>query len=152
MDLGHPCTRKSFEIAVRNGNVEIVEWLFLKINILKDVPSYCMAAAECGHLEVLKYLSKLKFSVWCNDACAKAAGGGHLDVLIWLNESNWGCNWYPSICKAAAGGGHLDVLMWLHKKGYSWDSSICVAAAELGHLPVLEWIYKNGCPLVTHLF
>jgi hypothetical protein len=85
VDVGHHCTRNSFEMAIRNGNVKIVEWLFWENNITPTESYYCMIATEYGHLNVLKFLHKLEFSMCDNYIRAKAAGGGHLDVLIWLN-------------------------------------------------------------------
>lgn len=75
--------------------------------------------------------------------CAAAAQGGHLEVLKWAREN--GCQWDKCTCANAAGGGHLAVLVWARENGCKWDSCTCWSAARGGHLEVLKWARENGC-------
>jgi len=47
--------------------------------------------------------------------CAAAAQGGHLEVLKWLRDN--GCPWGAKTCTCAAVEGHLEVLKWAREQG-----------------------------------
>ena len=55
--------------------------------------------------------------------CFAAADHGHLDVLKWLREN--GCPWDEETCAYAARGGHLEVLKWARENGCPWDEDTC---------------------------
>ena len=132
----------------------------------------CEAAAEGGHLDVLKWSTangcpwnNVDVLVCCREwsprrwpgTCQRVSlgrgdarllqRGGHLDVLQWARAT--GCPWDTFTCHAAAEKGHLDVLKWLRANGCPWSSATCQGAARGGHLDVLQWARANGCPWDT---
>jgi len=63
-------------------------------------------AAECNHLEVLKWALNNRCPVSA-DACAMAARGGYFEMLKYLREK--GCPW------AGSTSGHLAVEAYLRR-------------------------------------
>jgi len=132
----------------------------------------CCAAAQWGHLDVLKWLKASQ----CGRTClvsSSAAYGGHLHVLRWaLADNGYGwnstvwrhaaeqghthileyardylkCDWPGCLCKYAARGGQLETLKWLRARDVVWGMRTTKAAARHGHLAVLQWAVANGCP------
>ena len=74
---------------------------------------------------------------WDADTCHAAAEGGHLDVLKWACLR--GCPWSELTCALAAKGGHLHVLKYARANGCPWDKRTCVFAAENEHHDVVRW-------------
>ncbi|CAM9526596.1 unnamed protein product [Chrysoparadoxa australica] len=111
----------------------------------------CAAAAEGGHLEVLKWLREgPDVCPWGAWICKAAAKGGHLDILKWLRQGPDVCPWNEYTCAAAAEGGHLEVLQWLRQgpEPCPWDGGACNVAARGGNLEVLQWLRQGPdvCP------
>jgi len=120
--------------AVAEGHLEMVKWLFW------------LAKFEGG-----KYIS----DEW---TCAAAAQGGHLEVLKFLRENN--CRWNKWVCLAAAKQGHLELLKWAWQNGAPWDMKSCAACelriadiappvgiapiAYSGQLAILRFAIENG--------
>ena len=67
-------------------------------------------------------------------SCTAAAEGGHLEVLKWAVEQ--GCLMCESVCLAAARFNHLAVLKWARAQDNPcpWNADTCLAAAQHGHL------------------
>jgi hypothetical protein len=125
----------------------------------------CAAAAEGGHLSVVKFLrcrcrrrrrrdgeeegggSHLQCcAAWDATAPAAAAAGGHVDVLRWM-VAQGGCPTDHRTCTAAAWHGHADVLRVAREElRCDWDESAAAAAAARGHLATLDWATRAGCP------
>lgn len=115
----------------------------------------CPAAAECGHLHILKRLMKTGETVDCLRSYELlpilnwAAYGGHKRVVEWMIETHATELKYPqcSTLSSAARGGQLDLMKWLHNDlNYPWDGTACTQAAANGHLHVLEWLYHETRP------
>ena len=109
----------------------------------------CSAAADGGHLRVLKYLHE-SGCPWDEWTCSNAAFGGHLDVLRWCRA--FGCPWNVITCQNAAEGGHLDVLKWLRSQDppCPWDWETSYFAEIKGKTEVLAWLRKEGCPYIAN--
>eukprot|EP00951_Prasinocladus_malaysianus_P022515 scaffold188889_cov44-Prasinocladus_malaysianus.AAC.1 len=73
-----------------------------------------------------------------------AAESGHLEVLKWAREN--GCPWNEHTCAYAAWGGHLEVLQWARENGCPWGEYTSELAVEGDYLEVIEWLKENGCP------
>lgn len=125
-------------VAARHGHLNTLESEFLR-----DLQNGCPfnseifpAAAEGGHLHVLKWAREKGFQ-WDTRTCAAAARGGHLEVIKWALEN--GCIYSRKILWEAAGEGHLEVLKWAWSNSYSFDPMTCASAARHGHLEVVQW-------------
>ena len=75
------------------------------------------AAAQYGHMELVKYL--------CGE------GGFAMDERVMVH---------------AAIGGNLELVQWLRGEGCPWDDLTCSQAVHLGLVEVLGWVRENGCP------
>eukprot|EP00644_Phytophthora_capsici_P010837 jgi/Phyca11/526375/estExt2_fgenesh1_pm.C_PHYCAscaffold_90106 len=136
-------------VAVR-GDVNMMQFL-LEHELLGRQSSAPDLAAEFGHLDLVKFLSKNKTKhswQFTTDAMDRAAGGGHLDVVQWLHENEKvGCT--TGAMDLAARSGHLHVLQWLHSnRREGCTENAMEYAAMTGHLGVLQWLHVNeatGC-------
>ena len=150
------------------GSIPLLQWCIARG--YKMVAETMIAAAEGGHLDVVKYLHENgcpwesdsdyescdegNFNVW-----AAAASTGHLDVLKYVidaglpfietkKESMYartGAVNVSEIMEKAAYGGHLNVLKYAHEIGWHFNSFTCNDACRGGHLDVLKYIFKIGC-------
>jgi ankyrin repeat protein len=114
--------------AVRSGLLDIAEFLLSCGATLNDTPySAIMEAAECGRLEVLKWLVKQ---------------GADLDTIIEPGGR--------SVMHFAASSGHLETVKWLVLQGGDVDSiddsgqTLLHLAAENGHLDLCHWLLLQG--------
>src|SRR5262245_50692313 len=84
--------------------------------VLRGVDLFVRLAAV-GRLAVLQWAVEHCSRVPLHDTriCDAAAEGGHLDVLKWLREN--GCLWGKDTCSNDAKGGHLDELNLLRETG-----------------------------------
>ncbi len=80
------------------------------------------------------------------ETCAAAAEGGHLHVIKWLTAR--GCALGSTTCLNAASEGNLDILQWALDNGCKWDDRFCIAAAETGQTNVLQWIHARDPDLM----
>lgn len=168
------------KLAARNGHQEFLEYLLSALSVkqttqtptgaallcseVHDV-SICSAAAEGGHLEVVKWLRarNIGWDVW---TCVGAAAGGHLEVLQWAFAELTAdqphaaavSQWAKPACHRAAAGGHLEILKWVASvmrtsadqpsadQDRPWGETTCATAAGGGHLEVVKWLRAEGCP------
>ncbi len=91
--------------AAEHGHLELLKWLYSVGRRLDSIA--CARAAKANQLDVLEWAH----SIGCHmdaDACAEAAREGHMDLLKRMHEQKW-CEWDPSTCNMAARGGHIEV-------------------------------------------
>jgi hypothetical protein len=115
VDMGHLIRAKLCRIAARQGNLEIIDYVF-SMTPHRDT-AICAAAAEEGHLHVLK----------------------------WLRDSS-NCPWHAHTSAMAAENGHSQSLQWAQGNCCPWNEETCANAAANGHLEILQWARANGCP------
>lgn len=139
----------------------------------------CVAAAENGNQEMLKWLRKLPNCVWYSPIsyliAYYAARQGNLRITKWALRHT---TTHETIGYAAARGGHLELLKWLldtkhmvsdillvnhaarggHRETISWLTNILgyklmthtfVNAILHGDINFLDWLLKRGCPCDT---
>jgi hypothetical protein len=141
----------------REGNLDAL--LFMKTvgqpDLSNNLCRYaCPAAAECGHLHILKRFMKTGTMGVDNFRSYElvpilnwAVYGGHRRVAEWMLETFPTELKYPqySTLTSAARGGQLDMMKWLHfELGCPWDGTACTQAAKNGHLHVLKWLYHEA--------
>jgi hypothetical protein len=131
---------KTCAAAAEGGHLDVLRWLVAEGCRMTE--STCTAAARTGKLHVLQW-ARANRCKWSAATCNAAAAAGHLTLLQWAHEH--GCKWDESACAAAAGGGHKEVLQWARSNGCQWDEQTCIAAAKGGHLHVLQWAREQGC-------
>lgn len=132
---------QGFEVAAREGHLEIVRWLREH-----DFPwnqDVTRAAAASGRLEILQFLFA-NGCPWHNDLCADACRGGHLNVLRWLH--NRGLPLTTETCSCAALSGNLEMVQFLRAHGCPWNRETVRCARIRGHHDLAQWALENGCP------
>tara|TARA_Y100001958_G_scaffold120596_1_gene87711 strand:- start:430 stop:1737 length:1308 start_codon:yes stop_codon:yes gene_type:complete len=157
--------RCAFEVlltnATRGGHLDIMQWLSnvwnkeTKESLLSSAPCEnmveraCVAAAENGHLHVLKYIYETEDTTWffTDKVFTAAAKSGNLSLLTWLrkNESDGQLVGYEA-CDSAAAAGNLDALRWLHDCNYLWHSDTYMHAATSGGVAILTYLLDENCP------
>ena len=101
------------------GSVALTKWALAEGCPRGDVYGNTMlyAAADYGHLEVVKWL--------CGE------GGFEMDEFV---------------MREAARSGNLELVRWLRGEGCPWDFGTCHDAVDRGHVEMLRWARENGCP------
>jgi ankyrin repeat protein len=174
-DHGYGPDAYSINISVKQGNFEVLKYLYGQVNrdghILAGDSVTCEFAARLGHIDILKYLIEkgcgidrfccdqavkggnieiLKYlreigCKWNSNVCYAAALNGHLDILRYIRESDPELPWHPDVCGIAAINGHIEILRYAHENGCPWSEDVCTFAAKKGNLDILKYAYKNGC-------
>lgn len=104
------------------------------------------AAAQSGHVHVLRWLHTHGGADWDHGVCALAAAHGHLEALQYVRLQ--GCDWGEDTCLFAAENGHVEVLQWARAQAppCPWSSSACLRAAVHNQLPALQWLRAQSPP------
>ena len=79
-----------------------------------------------------------------------AADYGHLEVVKWLCGEG-GFEMDKGVMWRAAGGGNLELVQFLRGEGCPWNASTCRFAVDYGHVEVLRWARENGCPWKSYV-
>ena len=76
---------------------------------------------------------------------AAAAQFGHLELVKWLcGEGGFAMN--EGVMAWAAMSGNLELVRWLRGEGCPWNMWTCAHASWRSHLEILRWLRANGCP------
>jgi len=132
--------------AVAGGHLLALLWARVQGCVFDELT--CVAAANGGQLETLRWLRALKPMPcrWDYRTCTAAAVCGFLEVLQWCHAQTPRCPWDEGACAAAAQEGHLEVLQWLRAQRAPWDKDACVQAALGGRLEILQWLRSQTPP------
>lgn len=118
----------SCALAARNGNIEILKYLF-EHGCPWDETT-CSSAAYGNNLNCLKYAREngCPWDIW---TCSNAAFSNDIVCLRYAHEN--GCPWDEWTCQSASATGNLDCLKYAYENG----------------CPIDEWAYyhavENGC-------
>jgi hypothetical protein len=103
----------------------------------------CVAAAQRGDLEVLKWLvSEYDTDTRVTSAVEEAARLGHLHILQWLREN---CServcWNGLALRSAVGGNHLETARWLYEQTSPPKMRrLLELAAKFGNMDMIRWL------------
>ncbi len=107
--VGCPMEGSTFIVASRIGHIKCLQWALENGCLLNHgtlIASLAMdAAAEGGHLDILKWIHETIMSSWSASFVHAAAKNGYMDCIKWTDEN--GCKRGWNVCAAAAKGGHL---------------------------------------------
>jgi len=143
---GIPWGSNAVTQAAGYNHAAVVEWAVHNGGRL--VPKAMWAAAERGHLEMVKLLRERLGCGMCVKTCAWAAYGGQLEVLQYLRSGQFPCPWNAETCQAAARNGHLRVLSWAIAQGCPTGSWVWSTPSMWGQVHVLRWLHASGWALV----
>ena len=76
----------------------------------------------------------------------QAAQCGHLELIKWLCGGEGGFEMDERVMEWAAKSGNLEFVQWLRGESCPWDFNTCYYAVDRGHVEVLRWARENGCP------
>lgn len=129
------------------GNLEIVQWLSVKIPDCFTEAAMNFAALH-GHLDIVVYLHENRTEGCTQLAMDFAAGKGFLNIVQFLHKHRTeGCS--TNAMDEAATNGHLHVVKWLHTHRNEGCTDLAIEmAARNGHLDVVQWLHENrseGC-------
>ena len=127
------------------GNLDMIKYCVANQCPIKDCA--CIAIAEYGHLECLKYLHEEVKAPWDSVTGSVAALNGHLHILEYLSEHKYDeYDW--TACGHAAWDGHFDCLKYLHETAKApWNSKAVQVAHERNQAECLQYLLENDCPL-----
>jgi hypothetical protein len=146
--LDGPDTRMMLEATCKRLRAAMVE-LAVKAGAKRSVPKRSTWESHASRLvEVAKYLTESGIPGCTSNTMDAAAQNGHLDVVRFLHAHRTeGCTTYAM--EDAARNGHLDVVRFLHEhrtegctpRAMNW-------AASYGHLDVVRFLHAHrteGC-------
>jgi hypothetical protein len=139
---GYPLTKSCAWYAAKNGNLEMLQWICIKLPIVLYTDA-SIAAASNGHLNILQWIYEKGLLDMTTDLCAQAAIGGHLNVIRWLREVV-DYPWNSKVMQLAASHGHVHLLQWALTNGCPVDKRAWKRAAIFDHVDVLRWGYESG--------
>lgn len=107
-------------------------------------------AAEGGHLDILKWISKEGYyTPRCSftTLCCYGVMNGHWDVVKWLREigEDWGYNF----CFWATRAKRTDILLWAVANGYQINATALNGAALVGDIETIDYLIAVDIPLTT---
>jgi len=132
--------------AAEQGNLEMLKYCFEHGCPLDDYTAVC--AAHNGHLGCLKFLIEDAKVDWYDQMACAAAEGGHLEILRYCaskKECQMTSN--ANVMIFAAFGGHIGCVNYLHQIGVPWSKEVPIYASQAGKIEILERIHELGCPL-----
>ena len=142
---GIPWDSNAVMQAAAYNHTEVVEWAVQ--NNARVRPKAMFAAAERGHLAMVRLLRERLGCGMCAQTCGWAAYGGRLEVLQYLRSGPFPCPWDCETTERAARNGHLRVLAWAAQQGCPVSRWAWVHASIWGHVHVLRWLHASGWAL-----
>jgi|SRR5579872_6912883 len=103
----------------------------------------CHQIAKIGSKKMLKWAKSMGYH-WDIRMCACAAAEcGSMEIIKWIRPKD--CKYGSLLCTKAAKNGHLHFLMMVVSDGGKWNHHTCASAAITGgHLEVFRWIMANS--------
>ena len=139
LKVGAPLRTRVLSDVILLGRFALAEWALAEgcpreFEISLSMASLGMAqvAAQCGQVELVKWLCTERGFAMNEKVIKWAALGGNLELVKWLRGE--GCPWNWLMCARAASKGHVEMLRWARENGCPWDADTRdEAAAELGY-------------------
>lgn len=136
--------------AILKGNLGNVKWLhsnrYKSLEFYTSFDNAYELAAFYGHLEILKFLTQIRYPAKLNDyVFSAAAEKGHLHIMRWLKDNDF--PWSEKTFALASENGNLDNMKWLKENGCPLDTTAIIAALKNENLQNLRWLKQNGCPI-----
>ncbi|OQR94043.1 hypothetical protein ACHHYP_01897 [Achlya hypogyna] len=143
-------TRDVFDYLAASG--QLLAIIFLHTHHYTCSKWALNAAAEAGHLGVVRFLHDHRSEGCSTHAMDYAARNGHLDVVEFLHRHRAeGCSSFA--LTAACARGHLGVVRFLHRHRHEGCTSHAMdSAAENGHLEIVRLLHferHEGCSRVA---
>lgn len=142
-----PLNSTCYDVALKDGNLETVEYLFQKgCKTKKRQTSFFGNAAISGNLKLLEWLESHKFEK--EDATEFAAQHGKFEVLKWFTERGFPKG--KSTSRNLAKHGNLEILKWAHENGFPFDDSCFETGVESKNHEILEFLSSLKLTPTSH--
>ncbi|KAG7383924.1 hypothetical protein PHYPSEUDO_003217 [Phytophthora pseudosyringae] len=139
------CSSAAFNTAAANRHLNVLEWLYEFYPQVANPAEEIVKAAECVHVEVIRFLRPKVRREQMASALEAAAANGHVPVLATLLERPYSMR---TSLLAAAGNGQAQVVQYLLERGYrdkyTYVNPALVKAAEGGHCDVVELLVDKS--------
>ncbi len=132
-------TRSIVSEAVRGGHADLVRWLIEEERAPCD--DFLCAAANIGHVELLKFFILKPGNLLTSTVLENAARSGSIEAIEWVRAQKT-FPWVTRITTAAANAGHMRALQWLINQGCPVNEHATVMCAAGGHLDILKYLHK----------
>lgn len=164
--------RTIFSQAVRNGRLNILEWLhqqgfphhnYICYSALTynqrcvfdwlvehdyEIDEYCYKfAANRGDIDLLEFIWRKRSQPLPQLVYEGAAESGRLDVFEWALANGCDLSYSRAIFHLAAIYNHRQIITWMLNHGFFWTQYTSNSAIICGHVDLLKWMIKQGCPL-----
>ena len=140
---------ETFELTNFSGNPPVVKKETIKLEGKEAQYYFCSEAADTGNLALVRWLREVKKFDWNEWTINAAAQFGHLHIVKYCMKHKCPCS--RLVCALAAEFGHLNILKYLHENGVPWDYKTCAFARENNHLECLVYALDNGCENDKHV-
>ena len=140
------------------------------MGVLYDIGAYTFEqAVHNGHLHIIQWLREQDPPCkWSVTAYVRAARKGHLHIIQWLRKQDPPCPWDPQLPQedtdalqedpdafsAAASSEHLHIMRWLYENGFPWKqwsgTQYMQVAASKGDLEALDWARSQHPPFAIN--
>jgi len=133
------------DLAAEEGRLDILNEVLINVNESGIFEYVDYHAAECGKLNVLKWLETKGFDVNEYVCADQAARHGQPHILQWLQEEK-DLQLCEGLYNKTIWGGHINVLKWLREQEVPWGERTFKLTAQKGNLNILQWLHDRGCP------
>ena len=134
LKVGAPLRTRVWSDVILPGRVALAKWALAEGCPRDKGNGFSMAeaAAQYGHLVLVRWLIREQGFAMTRTVMASAAWSGNLELVRRLRGE--GCEWDIYTCHWAVNKGHVEVLRWVRENGCPWTAATRVrAAAKLGY-------------------
>lgn len=137
--------------AIQNDNFECFK-LLCEIGYKETIYDTCISdcAASVGNLECLEYANKCVGIRWNENTCLAAAENGHVNILKYLYEN--GCKWDCRIIIDAILRDNIEILKYAVENGCPWRGDESYFVSMFGSFECFKYIHENIFELNYYMF
>ena len=141
--------------AIKGGNLQLIEWLDVNLNIKWTDPELCSIAVSISRWDILKWLFEKKCQVNNGIVAEAIIKGASLDILKKLHSEEPEPNW-DSMSETAGSYERFDFIEWLSNE---IDTNVCetawtrsfYGAMKKNRFDFMKKAYSNYCVCLEKL-
>lgn len=142
-------SKKIYEVAVRNGHIHVLDWLYEGGKLANDAMTKVIIGIPYSRADVICWLHDRFPALKLMISLVNVAGRSDSDSMALLNwvydrKQHFRICFKAYAASVAATRGNLEMLKWLHARQMgrccAWTLRV---AAEQGHFEVVKWVYTQ---------
>lgn len=146
------CVKEAMNVAISNGYLEAVKFVYESSNSFLDVNSMVRRAASNGHIDIIDFFrnaSKLRGFFDTEDevykkAAKAAAENGHIHVIDFFHREGKIKNDNKYVMAAYASKGDLEHIKTMYEADNTISAKLSMQfACKKGHLPVVQFLCEQ---------